>query len=160
DTVARFGGDEFAILLENTGAGDTAIDVANRTLSALSQPVQLGGYEIVTSASVGVVQSATHMTEADYIWQAADMAVYRAKSAGPGRYEVFDREMHREAVSRLRLESDLRRGLETGQFRIDYQPIIELGSNAVVGFEALVRWDHPELGELHPNDFIAVAEET
>ncbi|HEX6926476.1 MAG TPA: EAL domain-containing protein [Longimicrobiaceae bacterium] len=160
DTVARFGGDEFAILLENTGAGDTAIDVANRTLSALSQPVQLGGYEIVTSASVGVVQSATHMTEADYIWQAADMAMYRAKSAGPGRYEVFDREMHREAVSRLRLESDLRRGLETGQFRIDYQPIIELGSNAVVGFEALVRWDHPELGELHPNDFIAVAEET
>jgi diguanylate cyclase (GGDEF)-like protein/PAS domain S-box-containing protein len=160
DTVARFGGDEFAVLLDDVGAGELALRVAERILESLASPIELGGYELVTSASIGIVQSAAHMSQAEYIWQAADMAMYRAKSNGTGRFEVFDRAMHLEAMSRLKVETDLRRALEKAEFRLEYQPVVDLAMGRTVGFEALVRWDHPERGEVQPAEFIDVAEET
>jgi diguanylate cyclase (GGDEF)-like protein/PAS domain S-box-containing protein len=160
DTVARFGGDEFAVLLDDIGAGELALRVAERILKALASPIELSGYELVTSASIGIVQSAAHMSQTEYIWQAADMAMYRAKANGTARYEVFDREMHLEAMSRLQMETDLRRALEKGEFRLEYQPVVDLAFGRAVGFEALLRWDHPERGEVQPAEFIEVAEET
>ena len=160
DTVARFGGDEFAVLLEELGAGDTALQIAGRILTALSSPVELEGYDLVTSASIGVVQGAAHMTQPEYVWQAADMAMYRAKAAGPGRYEVFDRTMHLEAVARLQMETELRHALDVGEFRLAYQPVVDLASGRLLGFEALLRWEHPERGTLGPTDFVPIAEET
>ena len=160
DTVARFGGDEFAVLLEDTGPSETALSIAQRILRRTSNPMQLRGHELVTSASIGVVQSADYLTDPEHVWQAADMAMYRAKGSGPGQFEVFDRSMHRAAVSRLRMETGLRRALDRGEFRLEYQPVLDLATETVVGFEALVRWDHPEQGPLQPADFIDVAEET
>lgn len=160
DTVARFGGDEFAVLLENTGPPETALAIAQRILDRTSTPMRLRGHELATSASIGVVQSADYLTEPEHVWQAADMAMYRAKAAGPGLYEVFDRAMHHAAMSRLRLETDLRRAVDRGEFRLVYQPVVDLATSRTVGFEALLRWEHPEVGPLQPSDFIEVAEET
>ena len=160
DTVARFGGDEFAVLLEDTGAGDTAIQISRRILGTLAAPMELGGYSLVTSASIGVVQSTSEMVDPEFVWQAADMAMYRAKGAGPGRYELFDRTMHLEAMSRLQMETDLRRALDGGELRLEYQPVVDLANGSTVGFEALLRWEHPQRGELQPADFMGVAEET
>jgi len=160
DTVARLGGDEFAVLLEEVGDVNGATRVAVRVHEALSAPCDLGGRQVFTSASVGIALSATGYESPERVLQDADTAMYRAKRLGPARYEVFDEEMRARALARLQMEGDLRETLERGQLGLHYQPIVSLGSGELLGFEALVRWDHPERGLVPPEVFIPVAEET
>ncbi|HEV8580424.1 MAG TPA: EAL domain-containing protein [Thermoanaerobaculia bacterium] len=160
DTVARMGGDEFAILLEEVRDISDATRVAARIHEALSVPCGLDGREVFTSASVGIAMSATGYESAEHVLQDADTAMYRAKSLGKARSEVFDEVMRERALIRLRMESDLRRAVERGQFELLYQPIVSLGSGRVLGFEALARWRHPERGLILPEEFIPLAEET
>jgi diguanylate cyclase (GGDEF)-like protein len=160
DTVARLSGDEFAILLESITETSDAGRVAERIEEALSFPINLAGAEVRTSASMGIVTSSMSHDQPEQILRSADMAMYRAKAAGRARYELFDRAMHSDALARLQLETDLRRAVEQSEFRIHYQPLISLKSGRVTGLEALVRWEHPQRGLVHPADFIHVAEET
>jgi diguanylate cyclase (GGDEF)-like protein/PAS domain S-box-containing protein len=160
DTVARFGGDEFAVLLDGVQVLEEATCVADRIQKELGTPIHLDGYELFTSASIGIVQGSRAMDQPEYLWRSADMAMYRAKSGGTGRYEVFDRAMHADALARLQLETDLRRALERDEFRLFYQPVIDLGSGSIVGFEALLRWEHPLRGMVPPTEVIPIAEET
>jgi diguanylate cyclase (GGDEF)-like protein/PAS domain S-box-containing protein len=160
DIVARLGGDEFAILAEDIDCQQYALVLADRLMDALRQPFHLAGTEITTSASVGITFSGMgYATPADML-RDADTAMYKAKSAGKARYALFDTALHTEVSNRLRLEGDLRRALATGQLSVAYQPLFELASRRVVGFEALARWNHPELGPVSPDTFIAVAEES
>jgi diguanylate cyclase (GGDEF)-like protein/PAS domain S-box-containing protein len=160
DTVARFGGDEFAILLEDTGVVDDASRVAERIQAELAAPVNLSGFEVFTSGSIGIALSSSAYERPEYLLRNADMAMYRAKTSGQARFEVFDRAMHARALARLQMETDLRRALERGEFELAYQPIISLDTGALCGAEALIRWDHPDRGRLLPDEFISVAEET
>jgi diguanylate cyclase (GGDEF)-like protein/PAS domain S-box-containing protein len=160
DTVARMGGDEFAILLEETRDVSDATRVAARVHEALSAPCGLDGREVFTSASVGIAMSATGYASPENVLQDADTAMYRAKSMGKARSEVFDEAMRARALVRLRMESDLRRAVEREQFELVYQPIVSLASGRVMGFEALARWRHPERGLVMPGEFIPLAEET
>ncbi|MGK2962444.1 MAG: putative bifunctional diguanylate cyclase/phosphodiesterase [Gemmatimonadaceae bacterium] len=160
DTVARLSGDEFAILLESITETSDAGRVAERIEEALSFPINLGGAEVTTSASMGIVTSSMSHDQPEQVLRSADMAMYRAKAAGRARYELFDRAMHTDALARLQLETDLRRAVEHGEFRLHYQPVVSLRTGRVTGFEALVRWEHPERGLVQPADFIPVAEET
>ena len=160
DTVARLGGDEFTILLEDIARLDEATEVAERLHRELSLPFDLSGHEVFTTVSIGIALSATGYDNPDDLLRDADTAMYRAKSAGKARHEVFDKEMHASALSQLQLETDLRRAVERGEFVLHYQPIISMGTGQVVGFEALVRWQHPERGFIPPGEFIPAAEET
>jgi diguanylate cyclase (GGDEF)-like protein/PAS domain S-box-containing protein len=160
DSVARFGGDEFAILLEGIEEVSDATRVAERIQASLSAPVDLGGLEVFTSASIGIVLNSAAYERPEYLLRNADMAMYRAKAAGQARFEVFDRAMHARALSRLQMETDLRRALEREEFRVHYQPIISLETGRIMGLEALVRWSHPDQGWLPPDEFIPAAEET
>ncbi len=160
DTVARLSGDEFAILLESITDTSDAGRVAERIEEALSFPINLNGAEVATSASMGIVTSSMSHDQPEQVLRSADMAMYRAKAAGRARYELFDRAMHTDALERLQLETDLRRAVEKDEFRLHYQPVISLSTGRVTGFEALVRWEHPERGLVQPADFIPVAEET
>jgi diguanylate cyclase (GGDEF)-like protein len=160
DTVARLSGDEFAILLESITEVSDAGRVAERIEEALSFPINLGGAEVTTSASIGIVTSSMAHDQPEQILRSADMAMYRAKAAGRARYELFDRAMHSDALARLQLETDLRRAIENAEFRLMYQPVVSLRDGRITGFEALVRWDHPHQGLVQPADFIPVAEET
>jgi diguanylate cyclase (GGDEF)-like protein/PAS domain S-box-containing protein len=160
DTVARFGGDEFAVLLEDLESPDNATHVAERITSVLAAPVNLGGYEVFTSASIGIALSSTGHDRPEYLLRNADVAMYRAKGAGANRYEVFDRGMHAQALARLQMETDLRRALANDEFRLRFQPIISLATGGVSGFEALLRWQHPERGLMPPGEFVPLAEET
>jgi diguanylate cyclase (GGDEF)-like protein len=160
DTVARLSGDEFAILLESITDTSDAGRVAERIEEALSFPINLAGAEVTTSVSMGIVTSSMAHDQPDQILRSADMAMYRAKAAGRARYEMFDRAMHTDALERLRLETDLRRAVELSEFVLHYQPVVSLRTGRVTGLEALVRWQHPERGLVHPMDFIPVAEET
>jgi diguanylate cyclase (GGDEF)-like protein len=160
DTVARLSGDEFAILLESITDISDAGRVAERIEEALSFPINLAGAEVTTSASMGIVTSSMAHDQPEQLLRSADMAMYRAKAAGRARYEMFDRAMHTDALERLRLETDLRRAVELGEFVLHYQPLVSLRTGRVTGLEALVRWQHPDRGMIHPGDFITVAEET
>jgi diguanylate cyclase (GGDEF)-like protein/PAS domain S-box-containing protein len=160
DTVARFGGDEFAVLLDDIGAVEDALRAADRIQAALTAPVSLSGYEVFTSASIGIALSSTAYGRPDHLLRNADMAMYRAKAAGTGRHELFDRGMHALALTRLQMETDLRRGVERDEFSLHYQPIISLRTGRITGAEALLRWLHPERGWIAPQDFIPFAEET
>jgi len=160
DTVARLSGDEFAILLESITDTSDAGRVAERIEEALSFPINLAGAEVTTSASMGIVTSSMSHDQPEQLLRSADMAMYRAKAAGRARYEMFDRAMHTDALERLQLETDLRRAVEQGEFALHYQPIVSLRTGRITGFEALVRWEHPRRGLVHPADFIPVAEET
>jgi diguanylate cyclase (GGDEF)-like protein/PAS domain S-box-containing protein len=160
DTVARFGGDEFAILLEETTGVDDASRVAERIQTELAAPVSLGGFEVFTSASIGIALSSSAYERPEYLLRNADMAMYRAKSSGQSTFEIFDREMHARALARLQMETDLRRALERNEYVLMYQPIVAIGSGKITGVEALIRWNHPDRGTLGPDEFIAVAEET
>ena len=160
DTVARLSGDEFAILLESITDTSDAGRVAERIEEALSFPINLGGAEVTTSASMGIVTSSMAHDQPEQLLRSADMAMYRAKAAGRARYEMFDRAMHTDALERLRLETDMRRAIELGEFVLHYQPLVSLRTGRVTGLEALVRWQHPDRGLVHPADFIPVAEET
>jgi diguanylate cyclase (GGDEF)-like protein len=160
DTVARFGGDEFAVLLDETCNLADAIRVAEKIQLELHRPLELHGQENFTSASIGVALSSMGYDNPDDMLRDADTAMYRAKDHGKARHEVFDHTMHTRAVAMMRLESDLRRALEREEFRIQYQPIVALRTGKLKGFEALVRWEHPDRGLVSPNEFIPVAEET
>jgi len=160
DTVARFGGDEFAVLLDDIGAVEDAVRAADRMQQALAAPVSLSGYEVFTSASIGIALSSTAYGRPDHLLRNADMAMYRAKAAGTGRHELFDRAMHALALTRLQMETDLRRGMERDELGLHYQPIVDLRTGRISGVEALLRWLHPERGWIAPGDFVHTAEET
>jgi EAL domain-containing protein (putative c-di-GMP-specific phosphodiesterase class I) len=171
DLVSRLGGDEFAILLENARADGDATVVAERVLSALRVPFALGGAEAVVGTSIGIARAERRREEGsapaldieasiEAVMRDADLAMYRAKGAGKGRFAFFEPSMHAEAVERLALEADLRSALGRGEFALTYQPIIALADGEAVGVEALLRWEHPTRGLLMPADFVPVAEET
>src|SRR5919112_1919208 len=160
DTVARLGGDEFTILLEDLASTDDAIEVARRVQEAVTQPFNIGGHEVFTTASIGIALSETGYERAEDLLRDADTAMYRAKMQGKKRHVVFDKAMHDRAMELLQLETDLRRALQRREFFLNYQPIVSLETGKVSSFEALVRWRHPERGIVPPGDFIPVAEET
>jgi len=160
DTVARLGGDEFTILLEDVIDASDATRIAERLQGMLKVPFTVAGQEVYTSASIGVALSTTGYADPEDLLRDADLAMYRAKANGRARSEVFDRAMHERVVTLLQMETDLRRALERGELRVAYQPVVALGSRAVTGFEALVRWHHPERGVILPTEFIPLAEET
>ncbi len=160
DIVARLGGDEFTILLNNVNESADAVTVANRLLQKFTEPFNLDSYEVFTSASIGIIISDEVLRQPEDFLRDADTAMYRAKAAGKSRYEIFDREMHIRNMNLLQLENDLRRAIEQNEFRVFYQPIIELGTGEIHEFEALIRWQHPQYGLVMPNDFIGIAEET
>jgi diguanylate cyclase (GGDEF)-like protein/PAS domain S-box-containing protein len=159
-TMARLGGDEFTVLLDDLkDLGDARLAAA-RLMKVLAPPFMLGGKEVFTSASIGIALSSSAYENPDDMLRDADTAMYRAKSLGKARYEVFDADMRASLVARLQLETDLRHALERGEFRNFYQPIVALDSGRIVGFEALLRWQHPTRGLVGPDQFIIVAEET
>ena len=158
DTLARLGGDEFTILLDDIRDPIEAVRVAERVQAELATPFAVNQQEIVISASIGIASSTSPHTQAEDLLRDADIAMYRAKQAGKARCEVSDPAMHANAVKRLRLETDLRKALDLGEFRVHYQPIVSLQTGKITGFEALTRWQRPE-GILSPIAFIAVAEE-
>ena len=160
DMVARFGGDEFAILLDAIQDASDVVRVAEKVQQVISAPFKLASHEAITTASIGVALSTSGYAEAEDIIRDADTAMYRAKDHGKARYEIFDTTMHTRAVTLLRLESDLRRALEKEELCVYYQPLVSLASRELHGFEALVRWQHPECGIVSPDDFIPLAEET
>ena len=160
DTAARLGGDEFAILLDGLEDHSLAIKVAERAQKELTRPFNLNGHEVYTTASIGITLCGTGYEHPASILRDADTAMYRAKEKGKTRYEVFDTVMHAKAVTRLQLENDLRRAVEREEFEVHYQPIVSLATAKIVGFESLVRWQHPERGMVSPLEFISIAEET
>lgn len=160
DRVARLGGDEFAILLDGIEDPSDATRVAERLQLELQLPFNIRGHDVFTSVSVGIAMSSTGYSGPDDVLRDADTAMYRAKALGKARHEIFDLEMHSRAVALLKLETDLRLAVERHEFIIQYQPIMKLGTNDIYGFEALVRWQHPERGLLSPSEFIPIAEET
>ncbi len=160
DTVARLGGDEFAVLLEHVRTDDDATVVAQRISEALAHPVELpSGATVRVSASIGIARADVG-DGVEEVLRNADVAMYAAKGGVRGGHVFFDTSMHAALVDRVLLEGDLRRALEEGEFWVAYQPIVALESNHVLGVEALLRWNHPEKGNIPPGDFIAVAEET
>ena len=159
-TIARLGGDEFTLLLENIGDPDNAIRVADRIHRELESPFDLDGCEVETSVSIGIVATESGYDRADEVLRDADTAMNRAKASGGGVTEVFDAEMRGRAVKRFQLEIDLRKATEREEWRTHYQPIISVSSGEIVGFEALVRWQHPQRGLIAPSEFIPLAEET
>lgn len=160
DVVARLGGDEFTILLDDIRDVNDATRVAERVQIELKEPFVFEGHEVFTSASIGIALSTAAHERPEYFLRDADTAMYRAKARGKARYEMFDEGMHARAVAQLRLETDLRRALEREELRVRYQPIVVLESGQIIGFEALVRWQHSERGLIAPKEFIPIAEET
>jgi PAS domain S-box-containing protein len=158
DTLARLGGDEFTILLDDIRDPIEAVRVAERVQAELAAPFAINQQEIVISASIGIASSSSPHTQAEDLLRDADIAMYRAKRAGKARCEVSDPAMHANALKRLKLETDLRKALDLGEFRVFYQPIVSLQTGKITGFEALTRWQRPE-GIVPPAEFIAVAEE-
>jgi PAS domain S-box-containing protein len=159
NTLARPGGDEFAVLAEDLRNSSDAIRVAERIQQKLALPFDIDGHEIVITASIGIAFSSSTSTEPQDVLRDAEIAMYRAKRIGRARCEVFDNAMHAGALKRLQLETDLRRAIDQGEFRVYYQPILSLQNGQIVGFEALTRWQSPQ-GMVMPNDFIPVADET
>ncbi len=159
DTVARFGGDEFAILLSDLREPADAIIVAERIQKGLQIPFPLDEHQVFTTASIGIVVGAPEYRQADEMLRDADTAMYRAKMRGKGSYELFNGEMLCNTRGVLQLENDLRNALRRREFCLHYQPIIYLQTGKIAGFEALIRWNHPERGLLAPGQFLAVAED-
>jgi diguanylate cyclase (GGDEF)-like protein/PAS domain S-box-containing protein len=160
DTLARLGGDEFTVLLDEVACEADATGVAKRIHEELAAPLEVRGSEVFTSVSVGIALSSAGYDCPEDMLRDADTAMYRAKAGGRARHQVFAGDMHQRAVSSLRLETDLRRALERREIVPYYQPIVDLDSGAVLGFEALARWRHPGRGMIPPDLFIPVAEET
>ncbi|HUQ34480.1 MAG TPA: EAL domain-containing protein, partial [Pyrinomonadaceae bacterium] len=160
DTVARLGGDEFTVLLEDLMSVTEAIEVADRLQKALALPFNLNGHEVFTTVSIGIALSSTGYDRPEEVLRDADTAMYRAKMLGKARHEVFDKTMHARAMNLLQMESDLRRAIERKEFVLHYQPIVALETGTIRGFEALIRWQHPERGFVSPGEFIPIAEET
>jgi diguanylate cyclase (GGDEF)-like protein/PAS domain S-box-containing protein len=160
DTLARLGGDEFAVLAENFGTPGDVCAIAERLQRALADPFQIDSQELFGSASIGIVVGGPQYRSVDALLRDADIAMYRAKAAGRGRYELFDPAMHASALKRLTVETELRRAIERKELTVFYQPIVQLPSARITGFEALVRWVRADGHVAQPSEFIAVAEET
>lgn len=160
DIVARLGGDEFTILLDELNEPQDFLMVVNRIQQLFAEPLYLEGREVFISASIGIALHDKKYSSPEEILRDADIAMYRAKSAGKARYEIFNQEMHEQVARRLELETELRLAHERKEFRVFYQPIMHLSTNELIGFEALIRWFHPTRGLVMPADFITVAEET
>jgi diguanylate cyclase (GGDEF)-like protein/PAS domain S-box-containing protein len=160
DTVARLSGDEFTILLDDVKGLTDATRIADRVQDLLNNPFDLDGHVVTISASIGIVMSSPEYRSATDLLRDADIAMYRAKETGKARYEIFDRDMHRQAVELLKLETSLRRAIDHQEFVLYYQPIVVIATGALAGFEALVRWQHPEEGLVMPDHFIPVAEDS
>jgi diguanylate cyclase (GGDEF)-like protein/PAS domain S-box-containing protein len=163
DIVARFGGDEFGILVDRLADEDEAVAIADRVSAAFSDPYSVGGAEHFITASLGIAvarPSPREPADPDLLIRNADAAMYRAKEQGRARCEIFDAEMRARALLRLEVEQELRRGIKRQELALYYQPVVALGSGEITGLEALVRWEHPERGKLDPAEFIAVAEES
>jgi len=159
ETVARLGGDEFTFIFHDVEGATQAAVVAQRILDTLQQPITIQGGEVVITGSIGIVLPGPG-AEASAVLRDADAGMYRAKETGRARFEIFDEEQRRGVVERLAIESDLRRGIERGELRLYYQPLVSTSTEAVLGAEALVRWEHPDRGLLFPDEFVSVAEET
>jgi diguanylate cyclase (GGDEF)-like protein/PAS domain S-box-containing protein len=160
DAIARFGGDELAVLINDTVDLGGAVHVAERIQGLLAEGFEIDGHRLAISASIGIVLNTNQHKEAREILREADIAMYRAKAAGKAQYAVFDRDMHRSAVALLSMEQELRRAVTEYEFVMYYQPIVSLATGKLVGFEGLVRWQHPQRGLITPAQFIAVAEES
>jgi len=159
DTVARLGGDEFALLLDDVKDVSNALRVAERLQEGLAKPFLVDGREILTSASVGIASSIRTYKRSDDALRDAGTAMARAKRLGPGQVAVFDIRMHTQAVTRLKLETDLRRASDRQEFLLYYQPVVSLQSGRITGFEALLRWQHPQRGLISPGESLLIAEE-
>ena len=159
DIVARLGGDEFVVLLTEISETGEALFVAERILNDLKTSFDLGGSEVFISTSIGITLSISGHERAEDMLRDADIAMYRAKANGKAQYQVFDQEMHQQAVMQLQFETEMRHALERGEFCLFYQPIINIETSKLAGFEALVRWQHPERGIISPMVFIPTAEE-
>jgi diguanylate cyclase (GGDEF)-like protein len=159
DTAARFGGDEFMVLCEDVADEQHVISIAERLQGAIAEPFRIAGHDLTVSSSMGIVVSTGHEESAESLIRNADAAMYRAKRQGVA-YEMFDDGMRSRVRARARTESDLHRAIEEREFRLLYQPQVDLRSGRVVGLEALLRWDHPERGVVEPAEFLWLAEET
>jgi diguanylate cyclase (GGDEF)-like protein/PAS domain S-box-containing protein len=160
DVLARVGGDEFAVLLDDVSGEEEASSVATRIQQALAISFNLLGQEVYTTMSIGIALASDYSEHVSDILRDAETAMHQAKARGKARYEIFGRDMHGESMSRLMMETDLRRASERDELFVDYQPIVSLENRTLIGFEALVRWRHPEFGLVPPKEFIPVAEET
>ncbi len=160
DTVARFGGDEFVVLCEGISSTPEVEAIAIRISDALRPPFQLGRGEAYITASIGIALARNESVSATEMLRDADAAMYRAKHLGRARYEIFDTEMHANAMSRMRIENSMHTALANNQFRVEYQPLFDIATRSVAAVEALTRWDHPTQGTISPDEFIPLAEET
>jgi diguanylate cyclase (GGDEF)-like protein/PAS domain S-box-containing protein len=160
DTLGRFGGDEFVILLEDIENSEYASGVADRLQQELKRPFMIEGKEVFAPASFGVVLNTRDYDEAEDIIRDADAAMYHAKENGKAQYKIFDKTLHKKALHLLERETDLRKAIQRDEFENHYQPIVDLKTASLVGFEALIRWNHPQLGLIYPGSFISIAEET
>ena len=159
DTLARLGGDEFAVLVRGLQHERDAVRLAERLGEALREPFMVAGHELTTSASIGITFSAFGYTSPEDMLRDADTAMYKAKGAGKARYALFDTSLHLDVARRLRLEGDLRHAIEGQRLSVVYQPVYDLADNSLAGFEALVRWEHPQEGTISPLAFLPIAEE-
>lgn len=160
DTVARLGGDEFVILLDDIHSLQDATKVGDRLQEQLKMPLNLGGQEIITSASIGIALSTSNYRNSSEILRDADIAMYRAKEKGKACYEIFNQAMYIQTLKVIELEQNLRLALQNQEFSLCYQPIMSLKYNCLAGFEALIRWQHPQQGFISPMEFIPLAEDT
>jgi diguanylate cyclase (GGDEF)-like protein len=160
DLVARLGGDEFCVLMPNVDDNSVALQICNRILKALRKPVEVNSHSLLTSASIGVRLISEDDESADMIMSDADMAMYKAKNEGKNGYCFFNRDIKRLLTKRMSMENDLHRAVEKKEFFLEYQPVVSCLNEQVIGFEALIRWQHPESGLISPFEFIPVAEET
>ena len=159
DTCARLGGDEFAVMIESIDDREGAVIVAKRILGAMSEPLVVGGSDVVVQGSIGIALDSGGQTASE-IMRSADLAMYRAKGEGKGQYALYEPSMHERVLERLALKADLQRAVIADEFAVHYQPIVTLQSGSIVGVEALVRWQHPERGLVLPAEFLGLAEET
>ncbi|KIX10946.1 sensor domain-containing protein [Dethiosulfatarculus sandiegensis] len=160
DTLSRFGGDEFTVLLERLESAQEAVSVGELIHEEIARPIRIRGYELFASVSIGILLPDSRHNQAEVILRDADTAMYRAKALGKARSEVFEAKMHQKARNRLMVESELKLGLEDGQVIPYFQPLVDMKSGYIAGFEALARWRHPVHGILGPGYFIEIAEET
>jgi diguanylate cyclase (GGDEF)-like protein len=160
DSVARLGGDEFALLQGSITQPTDTTSLMGRIIESISAPYDLEGHQVVIGVSIGVAVAPTDATESDQLLKSADMALYRAKADGRGTYRFFEPEMDARMQARRALELDLRKAFVKGEFEVYYQPLVNMKNELICGFEALIRWNHPERGMISPADFIPLAEET
>ena len=160
DTLARFGGDEFVILLEDMENENYAVEIAKRLQKSLKSPFEIKGNDIYAPASFGIVLNTRIYDDPEIIIRNADAAMYHAKEKGRSQFKIFDKTLHEKALSLLQIETDLRKAIANKEFDLYYQPIVSLDNISIIGFEALIRWNHPTQGLVYPDSFIPVAEET